>query len=208
MFYPYLRQALKTGLKILFRLNIKNAMLVPETGRAILAGNHSGFLDTLILIAAVPRPIRFMAAEDVFHWPVIGGILRLAKVIPLSPGRGTQGLNAALEKLNDGELLCIFPEGKLTMDGTVGKFRKGVCYLHQKSEAPIIPFSLHGGFEAWGWGMPLPRLFSPVAVEFSQSIPFEPNLKDKDILTKLSTSVLGMLGNTIPEAAPAVEAVL
>jgi 1-acyl-sn-glycerol-3-phosphate acyltransferase len=205
MWYGFLRTCLKLNLNLWFNFECSETALIPQHGKAILAGNHSGFLDTLILVAASTRPIRFLAAAEVFQWPVIGLILRLAKVIPLTPGRGTSGLNAALDKLNDGELLCIFPEGKLTVDGLVGKFRKGVCYLHQHSEAPIIPFSLHGGFQAWGWGKPFPTLFSPISVKFSAPLYYQPGRKDKEILNELYTQVLTLLDQPLPKESSKIE---
>ena len=65
----------------------------------------------------------------------------------------------AQAQLSTGRNLCIFPEGRLSETGALLPFQKGVAYLQQKTGAPIVPFALHGGFEAWPWGRLLPRLF-------------------------------------------------
>jgi 1-acyl-sn-glycerol-3-phosphate acyltransferase len=75
-------------------------------------------------------------------------------------------LDVAVKKLNQAQVICIFPEGRLTTDGSINPFNKGVAYIHKKSHAPLVPFAIHGGFEAWAYNKPFPT-FRPITIEFS-----------------------------------------
>lgn len=114
-----LRAALRVILRLFFRLQIEGAPYLQYGGPVILAGNHTGLLDSPLVIASFRRPIRFLVAEHVFGWPVIGWIVRRAGVIPVKPGKGGVAYREALERLQRGEAIGIFPEGTTHFGGTV-----------------------------------------------------------------------------------------
>jgi len=185
--YWVFRTALKTILRLSFRLQIEGAHNLQRRGPMILAGNHTGLLDSPLVIASFRRPIRFLVAEHVFGWPVIGWIVRRAGVIPVRPGKGGVAYREALERLRRSEAIGIFPEGKLTTDGSIAPFHKGVARLHLESGAPIVPFVIQGGFEAWPWRRRFPR---PRRVVIQFGVPIEhKQLPEKSLTAELEQTI-------------------
>jgi 1-acyl-sn-glycerol-3-phosphate acyltransferase len=110
------------------------------------------FVDPVLLMAASPRPIRFIMDHNIFKMPVLGWFFRLAKAIPIAPQREDpvayeQAFARAREVLNDGDLLCIFPEGALTKDGQLAEFKGGVMKLLESNPVPVVPLALQN---LWG----------------------------------------------------------
>ena len=99
-------------------------------------------------MAASPRPIRFLMDHQIFKTPVLGWLFKLAKAIPIAPQKTDPAtyeaaFAAARAVLDDGEMVCIFPEGGLTRDGTLQPFKGGVMKLLEgRPEVPVIPMAL------------------------------------------------------------------
>lgn len=167
--YDVLRMLARGVLKLLFSFGIEGEEHFRYRSKMILAGNHTGFLDSPVLIASSRRPLRFMVSQSVFQWPVIGWIVKSSGVIPVAKGKGALALGSAAETLRRGGTLAIFPEGALSKDGLIGKFHRGVARLHLETGSPVVPFAIHGGFEAWRSGQALPKL-RKVTLQFGQPI--------------------------------------
>jgi 1-acyl-sn-glycerol-3-phosphate acyltransferase len=143
--------------RLVYRFRIRGAHHIPAEGAAVLVCNHVSFVDAVLLMAASPRPIRFLMDHRIFQVPVLGWLFRLAKAIPIAPRReDAAAYEAAFERaaqvLRDGDLLAIFPEGALTTDGTLQPFKSGVMKIladahAQGIEPPVIPMALIG---LWG----------------------------------------------------------
>ena len=160
---------------------------MPETGKVLLCGNHTGWLDTLIITSAVRRPIWFIAGPAAFQIPVIRRIVPHLNVIPLTFGRGMQALENAVTALKKGRSVLIFPEGKLTTEGEINTFQRGIGYLHAQSQAPLVPFCIKGGFNAWGSNR-FPQLGVTITIEFLEARSY-PNEKDKQVAKYLEEAV-------------------
>jgi 1-acyl-sn-glycerol-3-phosphate acyltransferase len=168
--FPVLKTISESVLASLFQFEVCGRHHVEALrGRVLLAGNHTGLLDSLAVIAAFRRNFRFIMTEEVFTWGLIGKIVRYGNIIPLYKGKARRAMQEVIERLRREEAICIFPEGKLTEDGNLTAFNEGVAYLHDKSDAPIVPFVIHGGFEAWPVGSRFPRL-RKVILEFGEPI--------------------------------------
>ncbi|MCG2583052.1 MFS transporter [Massilia sp. TS11] len=136
----------------LHRVRVVGGDRIPEEGAAVLVCNHVSYVDAIVIGAASPRPIRFVMDHRIFNTPFLGWIFRTAKAIPIAPAKEDPWL---LEKayvdiakaLHDGELVCIFPEGKLTRDGEISPFRAGISKILERSQVPVIPMALRG---LWG----------------------------------------------------------
>ncbi len=171
--YLIFRILLRGILRLLFRVQIEGEQYVRHRGALILAGNHTGFLDGPLVIAACRRPVRFLVARKVFSWPGVGRLVRMAGAIPVG-GAHDGAYQEAQERLRRGELIGMFPEGRLTLDGKMGPFKRGTARLHIESRVPIVPFVIHGGFEAW----PAKRYFPmPRRVVIQFGVPIEPGGK-------------------------------
>ncbi len=120
---------------------------IPLQGPAVLVCNHVSYVDAVLLMAASPRPIRFLMDHRIFAVPVLGAVFRLAKAIPVAPRAEDpqayeQALQTAQAVLADGELLGIFPEGGLTPDGQLQPFKGGVMKILDAQPVPVVPMAL------------------------------------------------------------------
>jgi 1-acyl-sn-glycerol-3-phosphate acyltransferase len=135
-----------------YRIRLVHAERIPEEGAAVLVCNHVSFVDAIVIMAESPRPIRFVMDSRIFGTPLAGWVFRHAKAIPIAPSHeNPQMLAQAYERcaqaLAEGELVCIFPEGKLTKTGELNPFRHGVSEILRRAPAPVIPMALRG---LWG----------------------------------------------------------
>ena len=138
--------------KVLYRARLRGEQHIPTSGAAVVVANHVTFVDWMFLAAACPRPARFVMYHAYFKMPVIGRLFRDAKVIPIAPAHEDQDtMDAAFDRiaaeLNEGELVVIFPEGKLTKDGQMNPFRTGIERIVSRTPVPVIPVALVG---LWG----------------------------------------------------------
>lgn len=136
----------------MYRVKHKNLEAIPDEGAALLVCNHVSFVDALLIGGAVRRPIRFVMYYKIYNLPVLNFIFRTAGAIPIA-GRAEdeaiyeRAFRKIAQYLNDGELVCIFPEGKLTSDGQISEFKAGVRVILEQTPVPVIPMALQG---LWG----------------------------------------------------------
>lgn len=155
----------------------------------LLAGNHTGLLDALIVSVACNRPVNFIMTNEVFSWPIAGKIVQFFNVIPVIPGKGSQALDEGIDLLKEGKILCIFPEGRCTEDGSLNRFHRGVGRIQSRSNAPLVPFVITGGKEAW----PIAGLPKPHKVVIRIGQPLECfGLKEKEIVDLLKDRIQHM----------------
>jgi 1-acyl-sn-glycerol-3-phosphate acyltransferase len=136
----------------LYRLEVEGRDHIPEQGPAVLVCNHVTFVDWLVISAATQRPIRFVMYYAFTRLPLTGRIFRDAKVIPIAGAKeAPEILERAFERIAEelaaGELVCIFPEGKLTTDGEIAVFKRGIERIVERTPVPVVPMHLHG---LWG----------------------------------------------------------
>ncbi len=138
--------------RCIYRFRVRGGDNIPLHGPAILVCNHVSFVDAMLLMAASPRPIRFIMDHRIFAVPLLGWLFRLAKAIPVAPQHEDAALYAqaftqARRVLDEGDLLCIFPEGGLTKDGSLGEFKGGIMKILQSHPVPVVPLALQN---LWG----------------------------------------------------------
>ncbi|MEB3196313.1 MAG: MFS transporter [Candidatus Sericytochromatia bacterium] len=135
-----------------YRLKVEGIQHVPEEGGALLTCNHVTFIDWLFIGAAVRRPIHFVMWAGFAKHPLMKALVRDAKIIPIYPSKeDPETLAKAMDQiaadLAAGDLVCIFPEGKLTPDGQLCEFRTGVERIVARTPVPVVPMALLG---LWG----------------------------------------------------------
>lgn len=135
-----------------YRLEKKGLENIPEEGAAVLVCNHVSFVDPMVILAASPRPIRFVMDHQIFRTPVLGFVFRTGKAIPIAPAKEDERLlNEAYDEvaaaLEEGELVAIFPEGRITDTGELYPFRGGVRRIVERTPVPVVPLALKG---LWG----------------------------------------------------------
>ncbi len=136
----------------MYRVRCKGMEHIPDEGPAVLVSNHVSYVDGLIIAGCCRRPIRFVIYEPIYRMPLLHFIFRTGKAIPITShkkdpetyARAFETISAALEA---GELICIFPEGKLTQDGEMDVFKPGVEKILARNPVPVVPMALKG---LWG----------------------------------------------------------
>ena len=138
--------------RLVYRFKVQGDDNLPTTGAAVLACNHVSFVDAVLLMAASPRPIYFVMDHRIFRLPVLGGLFRLAKAIPVAsqkddPATYEAAFERAAQVLREGDLLAIFPEGGITRDGQLQEFKGGIMKIIERAQAegvnpPVIPMAL------------------------------------------------------------------
>jgi acyl-[acyl-carrier-protein]-phospholipid O-acyltransferase/long-chain-fatty-acid--[acyl-carrier-protein] ligase len=178
----FLRLLLILATHSFYTLRVVGRNHVPEKGAALLVPNHVSFIDGLLLIASLDRPVRFVVDAEYFNHPLLKPFMKAMGAIPISSSEGPRVVLRALRDagrdLDQGELLCIFPEGQITRTGMMLPFRRGFERILKGRSAPIIPvhldrvwgsiFSYAGGRFVWKWPERIPY---PVTVSFGAPLP-------------------------------------
>ena len=125
---------------------------IPDEGPAVLICNHVSFVDALVLAGCVRRPIRFVMDYQIFQLPILSFIFKTANAIPIAGQRDNaemleRAFDQISEALQEGELVCIFPEGKITANGEMQPFKSGVTRILERDPVTVIPLALRG---LWG----------------------------------------------------------
>jgi 1-acyl-sn-glycerol-3-phosphate acyltransferase len=168
-----------------YRFKVRGEEHIPTEGAAVLVCNHVSYVDAVLLMAASPRPIRFIMDHRIFATPVLGALFRLGKAIPIAPQRDDpaayeRAFEEARHVLDEGDLLAIFPEGGITRDGQLAEFKGGLMKVLQTHPVPVVPMALGN---LWGsffsrveGGAAMRRpfrrgLFSPVTLDVGAPLP-------------------------------------
>jgi 1-acyl-sn-glycerol-3-phosphate acyltransferase len=167
---------------VLYRLKVEGRERIPLAGPAVLVCNHVTFIDWLVISAACQRPMRFVMHHSFLKLPLTGRFFRDVKVIPIAGMKEDPAiLEAAFariaQELREGELVCLFPEGKLTTDGDMAPFRTGVERILKENPVPVIPMHLGGlwqsVFSRYTPRRPLRRVWSRVRLVVGNPLPPE-----------------------------------
>jgi len=186
----------------LYRIQANGALHIPERGAALIVCNHVSYVDALVLMAVSPRPIRFVMDVTIFRIPVMSWLFRDARAIAIASRRvDEQVMERAFEQvseaLRDGQLVCIFPEGRITDTGDLYPFRPGVTRVLERDPVPVIPVALRG---LWGsvfsrapgpaWPLRIVRrIFSPLGIEVGA--PVDPALATPALLQEQVAALRG-----------------
>ncbi|GGR94526.1 1-acyl-sn-glycerol-3-phosphate acyltransferase [Streptomyces humidus] len=201
MFY-YLLKYVVLGplLRLLFRPRIEGLEHVPDSGAAIIAGNHLSFSDHFLMPAILKRRITFLAKAEYFTGPGVKGRLtaaffRSAGQIPVDRSgkeAGQAAIREGLGVLAKDELLGIYPEGTRSHDGRLYKGKVGVAVMALKSGAPVVPCAMIGTFEAQPPGKKVPTLY-PVTIRFGEPLEFSRYLgmeNEKAVLRAITDEIM------------------
>jgi len=185
----------------LYQIRHEGLSNVPDEGAALLVCNHVSYIDGLLIAGTLQRSVRFVVFESIYRLPVLHFIFRTGKAIPITsekndPQAFHQAFEAIDQALKDGELVCIFPEGKLTMDGEIKRFCAGVEKILHRRPVPVIPMALRG---LWGSvfshkvGSPLTRRPRRLRskVEFACAPPVPPEQATAETLREMVTTLRG-----------------
>ncbi|MBS7458468.1 MFS transporter [Coralloluteibacterium stylophorae] len=136
-------------INLLYRVRSRGLDALPEEGPALVVANHVSFMDPLVLMGSIKRPVRFVMDHRIYRLPLLKPVFRAAGCIPIAGAREDPALmerafEAIAQALDAGEVVGIFPEGGLTRDGAIQPFRPGVERILARNPVPVLPVALRG----------------------------------------------------------------
>jgi 1-acyl-sn-glycerol-3-phosphate acyltransferase len=174
---------------------------VPKEGPLIIVSNHQSILDPLVIMAYIPRKLRFLAAAYLFKIPGLNILLRLYGAIPVNnTERGDiSSLKKALRILKGGGTIALFPEGGVSPDGKLRPFKQGFAYLALKSGAAVLPVAVKGTTDV----LPVGRYFPKRArIELKVGEPISVGRKDR--ISSADEEWLGEVSKMVEESVRAL----
>jgi len=135
-----------------YRLEKSGLERIPDEGAALIVANHVSFVDALIIAAACRRPVRFVMDHRIFSTPVLSFVFRTGKAIPIAsakedPAMMERAFAEVAKALREGDVVAIFPEGRITDNGEMVPFRPGLKRILEETPVPVVPMALRG---LWG----------------------------------------------------------
>ena len=167
-------------ISVIYRVKPMGIENIPSKGPAVVVCNHVSYLDPVILAASVRRPMRFVMWYKIFQIPVLNFIFRTMKAIPIAGSREDpqimeDAFDAVDAELAAGNLVCIYPEGAITRDGEIARFRPGIEQIIARRPVPVVPVAMGRLWGSWlsrrrdgGLRMLPGRLFARVPVTFGK----------------------------------------
>lgn len=166
--------------KIFYSLRVKNAENVPQEGACVIVANHVTLVDWLFLASGTDRPVRFVMIHTYYNLPIVHYLFKDGGAIPIGSGRThpdllKQAFESIHQALQNDEMVIIFPEGKLTNDGEVDEFKRGIEKILERDPVPVLPMGLKG---LWGtrWSKAKGRRFHyrpPIELVVGEVLPPE-----------------------------------
>ncbi|MHC5010492.1 MAG: lysophospholipid acyltransferase family protein [Planctomycetota bacterium] len=151
--YGCLRGVVLMFFRPLFKIRRVGSKPRLPLGPVIFCANHASYLDPAFVQLVVPRRVAFVMTNEFYRRRSGRWFFRLVRAIPVAPGRMAKtGFEQALARLRRGSAICIFPEGRLSRDGTMGRAQRGVAVLSRMGGAPVVPMGIAGNYETWPRG--------------------------------------------------------
>jgi 1-acyl-sn-glycerol-3-phosphate acyltransferase len=175
------RRSLTPIVRAVYRVEVRGQEHVPPKGPLVIAANHDSILDPFVLAAAVSRPTRYLGKAELWRVPLLRFWLDHVEAIPVERGRSDVGaIESAVEALEAGEVVGIFPEGGVAREGP---WLRGAARLALAAGAPLLPVRLLGTRRAFGRGQ---FGFPPLAVLIGEPIPVERTEPTVDLARELT----------------------
>ncbi|UAL54791.1 MULTISPECIES: lysophospholipid acyltransferase family protein [Metabacillus] len=179
-FYQFARGVVASVFFPLYRIEVKGKEHFPKEGAVLLCSNHIDNLDPPTVGISAPRQVHFMAKEELFRVPVLGGIVRKVGSFPVKRGMSDrEALRNGLNVLKDGGVLGLFPEGTRSKDGQLGKGLAGAGFFALRSNALVVPCAVIGTYKP----------FNKVKVFFGEPINLDP-LRERKATAEEATELI------------------
>lgn len=169
-FYEFARSVVYGVFKPWYRIEAIGREHFPKEGGVLLCSNHIHNFDPMVVGMMAPRPIHYMAKEEIFSVPVLGNIVRKCNAFPVKRGfNDREALRTGLKLLKDGHVFGLFPEGTRSKTGELGKGLSGAGFFALRSTAAVVPCAIIGPY----------RSFRKLKVVYGQPIDLEEMRKEK-----------------------------
>lgn len=180
--YTFAKNTVHTVLKPIYRFEVIGAEKFPKDGGVLLCSNHIHALDPPVVGITAPRPVNFMAKEELFQLPVLKTLLPRINAFPVKRGLSDrEALRKALQLLKSGEVVGLFPEGTRRTDGKLGKGFSGAGFFALRGNADVMPCAIIGPYKP----------FRKVRVVYGDPISIEPYRERKASADEVTEVIMG-----------------
>lgn len=191
--YSFLRALVVGLLCLLYRVRVSGQENIPSSGGVILCANHIHMFDPVLMMIGTPRQVQFMAKAEVFSWPIIGYLARLAGAFPVKRGEADiRAVKHSLLLLRGGGVLGIFPEGTRGKAGEAKAPFQGVTMLAERTQSLIVPAAITGNY----------KLCHPLTIVFGQPVSVRSLCKEGEYDRGIATARLMEIISELKETCP------
>lgn len=192
-FYQFAKSVVFTVLKPIYRMDVIGIENFPKDGGILLCSNHIDNLDPPIVGICAPRPVNFMAKEELFRVPILKGILPKVHAFPVKRGLSDrQALKIALNTLKEGQVVGLFPEGTRNKTGKLGKGFSGAGFFALRGNANVMPCAIIGPYKP----------FRKLKVVFGEPIDIEPYRERKAKAEEVTEVIMSHIQVLLDEHHP------
>jgi 1-acyl-sn-glycerol-3-phosphate acyltransferase len=183
------------------RMDVVGSQNIPRDGGAILAVNHTSYLD--FALGGIPadavghRLVRFMAKDGIFKHPVAGPLMRGMKHIPVDRDAGSAAFRDAVTALRNGELVGVFPEATMSRSFEVKDIKNGAVRMARAANVPLIPMIIFGGQRVLSYGHKDFSRGKPICITVGEALPIPKGSDADEITEKLHARMTALLDETI-----------
>ncbi|HKQ48939.1 MAG TPA: lysophospholipid acyltransferase family protein [Phycisphaerae bacterium] len=166
-FWKLLQTTVRPLAKLLFNLKVYGHEHIPAQGGVLIVSNHQSLLDPILLPLHLKRPLNYIAKSELFRNRFNAWFLRsVLNAFPVRQGQGdVRAVKETIQRLQEGHLMNIYPEGARTQDGEIAPLQRGVALIVERANAVVVPAVIVGAFDAW----PIHRRFlrrRPIWIQF------------------------------------------
>ncbi|GBG54965.1 1-acyl-sn-glycerol-3-phosphate acyltransferase [Sporomusaceae bacterium FL31] len=184
--YSFFKNFLGIIFKLFFRCQIIGQENIPKQGGVIIAANHLSFWDPPLIGTFMPRPIHFMAKEELFKVPIFGWVIKKLNAFPVRRGAADRtAIRTAINTLEAGSCLGLFPEGTRSKNGLLGPAEPGLSMIAVKAGAAIVPTAIIGTNKIFNNGF-----FPLIELRFGKPIYVNKEKADKENMEKISNQIM------------------
>jgi len=169
---------------VLFNLKVDGCQHIPTRGGVLIVSNHQSYLDPILLPLRLTRPLNYIAKSELFGNRFCAWFLRsILNAFPVRQGHGdVRAVKETIQRLKEGHVMNIYPEGSRTEDGAIAPLQRGVGLIVQRAQVAIVPAVIVGAFDAW----PIQRKVfrcRPIRIQFGPPLELAGRQRDEIMAT-------------------------
>jgi len=192
LLWKSLQMLARIGTSTWIDLKVHRKHHVPRTGGVLLVANHQSFLDPVLIAVQLDRPVSFLAKSELFENRYLKWLITNLHAFPVRQGKGdVRAIKETVERLQEGHVLNVYPEGHRTEDGELGVVQPGIALMIRKAGVPIVPVAIIGSFNSWPRSVKLPRA-GHVRVLYGPPIDVS-GLKASEVVTLIHQTLAALL---------------
>ena len=185
---------LGTFLRMMFRPRYLGKDKIPVDGPLIIAANHLSHIDPAFIMTATKRPVSYMSKKEHFDGAIRRLVFKQVGVIPVDREEGGKvALKGAIEILEEGGAIGIFPEGTRSRDGSMGKGKTGVARLAAITGAAVVPVAIRQTDDVWPVSKRAPRPWRKFYYKFGDPMYFDYNAQNHDNFREFTDNVMSRI---------------